>query len=39
MSKILSFSVDDAFAKGFDSMIESSGYKNEADFPGCSNPI
>ena len=32
MSKILSFSVDDAFAKGFDSMIESSGYKNRSRF-------
>ena len=32
MSKILSFSVDDAFAKGFDSMIEASGYKNRSRF-------
>ena len=32
MSQILSFSVDDAFAKGFDSMIEASGYKNRSRF-------
>jgi metal-responsive CopG/Arc/MetJ family transcriptional regulator len=32
MSKILSFSVDEAFAKGFDSMIEASGYKNRSRF-------
>ena len=32
MSKILSFSVDDAFAKGFDSMIKASGYKNRSRF-------
>ena len=32
MSKILSFSVDDAFAEGFESMIEASGYKNRSRF-------
>tara|TARA_B100000900_G_scaffold368155_2_gene345170 strand:- start:5768 stop:6220 length:453 start_codon:yes stop_codon:yes gene_type:complete len=32
MSKILSFSVDDGFAEGFQSMIEASGYKNRSRF-------
>ena len=32
MSKILSFSVDDGFAEGFQGMIEASGYKNRSRF-------